>query len=148
MRITGKNRNEIKLLSHFMPAFLRALEYDDEAARLYFDWSDRGIGKNLVEQRIADEGRTKKFTYLSALYFGKRYRDLAVTSYLADWGETCFPADFVDEPKAVAEFLAKAMNKPGIMELWHRNESGEKTEPFAVEGKPWPAINVRSLRYK
>ncbi len=124
MRLTNKNHKELRVLKHYTPQMLRDVEIDDESATLYFDWSDRGIGKALIETRIAHESRSKRFTGLSALYYSKRYRDLAITSYLADWGDTLLVWDFEDEPREIAEFVAKAMNKPSIMEVWReKNES-------------------------
>lgn len=118
MRLTGKNQKEMHLLKHYTPTFLKDIEVTRADAEIYFDWSDRGKRRTEIESRIADENRTKNFTGLSALYFGKRYRDLAITSYIEDWGETLTADDFTDEPREIAEFVAKAIHKPGLLAYW------------------------------
>lgn len=147
MRLTSKNQKELRLIRYYIPDFMLDIDIDDESIKTYFDWSDRGIGKKEVEERIADENRTKKFTGLSALYFGKRYRDLAVTSYLEDWGDTCTSSDFVDEPKEVAEFLSKAMNKPGIIALWKVfNDPSELTDQDEKLLEPLSFLAERGMK--
>ncbi len=136
MRLTSKNHNEMKLLAYYTPGFLKAIPIDDESAKVYFDWSDRGIGREHVETRVAEENRTKKFTGLSALYFAKRYRDLAITSYLEDWGTTVTALDFMDEPYEIVEFLAKALKKPAILTFWRTHNAPEmltEEDRFSLE---------------
>lgn len=127
-KLTNKNRNEMKILTYHMPAFLKDAEITPEDAKTYFDWSDRGVGAKEVEARVFDENRTKSFTGLSALYFGKRNRDLAITSYKEDWGTTCTAGDFTDEPREVVEFVSKAIGKPRLLAYWKMFNSKDELD--------------------
>ena len=124
-KLTSKNRRELRILSHYTPEPLRHVSVDLESALLYFDWSDRGKGRPVIDTLLSEEYRTRAWTGLSVLFYAKRYRDYAITTYLEDWEITCFPADFAIEPREVAEFVAKATGKPEVMHLWSEQNPSE-----------------------
>lgn len=130
MKLTKANQAELVILHHFTPSFLKSVEITDDDKEIYFDWSDRGKGKQEIENRVNQENRTKKFTGVSVLYFGKRYRDLVVTESKAKWGETTTALDFINEPIIIAEFMAKSLNKPGIMDMWMLHNETLSGEQF------------------
>lgn len=118
MKLTAKQRKELVVLKHFIPANCTFRPITDDDIACYFAWSDKGIGKADVERLVGEEGRQRSFSGLAALYYAKRYREVAVAGYMEDWGTYCNAMDFVDEPREVAEYVAKAINKPAVMTMW------------------------------
>lgn len=125
MKLTGKQRKELEIIKWFIPANCSFEEITDEDIERFFAWSDRGEGASELRQIIAPLQKQAKMSGLAALYWGKQRRDLQITSYLEDWGATCNAYDFVDEPEVVAEYLAKRLKKPQIMEAWHEHRQPE-----------------------
>ena len=123
-KLTGRQRREVAVLKHFTPESLTGIPILDQDVSAYFDWSDRGVGN--APGRVAQEARGCHYTGLSALFFSKRNRDLSIASYQEDWGTLMCAPDFMDEPKEVAEFIAKSLDQPSLMPLWH--EHNDKKE--------------------
>lgn len=97
-RLTKGQQRELAVVRHFTP--LGYPEPSDADVSAFFAWSDRGVGRDVV----VAAGLTE-VSGLAGLYWGKRHRDLMVTSYRADWGLTCFAADFDTEPAEVRNFV-------------------------------------------
>lgn len=113
IRLSKKQRQDVESVKYFIPTTVDFDPVTDADVQTYLDWSDRGIGKKEIEQEAM-----QKTTGLAAMYWGKNRRDLQISSYLEDWGSTCTAMDFVEEPREVVEFIARAMKKPGILHCW------------------------------
>jgi len=110
MKLTKNQQFEIDTLKHFIPSNVKFQEITDKDIEKFFNWSDKGIphNENIV---ISKDG-------FSALMWAKNRRDLQITTYIEDWGETLTAVDFVDEPEELAIFFSKRMKKPGIYTIW------------------------------
>jgi hypothetical protein len=113
MRLTRKQVKELEVVRWFIPTNGTFMDITNDDIERYFAWSDRGVGSEELHREALHTN-----TGLSALYWGKQRRDLQITSYLEDWGRTCTAVDFMDEPVAIVEHLAKAMGKPAILTFW------------------------------
>lgn len=116
MRTTGKQRSELVAIKYFVPSWVSFDEITDNDVERFFAWSDKGkpLGENVM---------SPPWTGIKALYWGKKYRDLHITTYLEDWGETLTAWDFREFPRDVAEYLSKRMGKPGIMSAYDEDLS-------------------------
>lgn len=123
MKLTSKQSKELEVIRYFIPDNVDFANITEKDIADFFAHSDRGVphGRNPMTERDG----------FCALYWGKQRRDLQIAMYLEDWGQTCSPYDFVEEPKAVAEFMSKRMNKPSIMQIWlEENEAAVPQEAF------------------
>jgi hypothetical protein len=113
MKLTNKQQLDIDTVKHFIPSNVKFKDLSDEDIERYFDWSDRGIDKQVIvtEAMQSDSG-------IASLYWGKQRRDLQVTSYIEDWGSYITSVDFIEEPRFLVEWLSKVMKKPGILDMW------------------------------
>lgn len=109
MKLSKKQRLDLKTAMYFIPSNYKHGQITDEDIGRFFAWSDKGIGKESIKQEAMQTN-----TGLAALYWGKQRRDLQVTSYIEDWGWYITCTDLADEPEFICEWLAKVMRKPII----------------------------------
>lgn len=112
MRLSRKQQLELDAIKYFIPGWVDFQPITEKDIEQFFAWSDRGVP-------LPINPNLKPLTGLHALYFGKRYRDLHITTFLDDWGNTLLAWDFQEFPRNVAEYLSKRMNKPAIMEAYN-----------------------------
>lgn len=115
MKLTNKNCREIEILEMFKPAMFHNIPITDNDIKRFFDYSDRGRGKDEYTKRIANETQTKKYTGLSAMHWAKRNRDLTVRMWEEDWGSTLNAYSFVPDTRPMAEFASKSLHKLAIL---------------------------------
>ncbi len=116
MKLTSKQQRELDVIKYYIPSNCSFGWITDEDISTFFQWSDRGISykQNPLVERDG----------FCALYWGKQRRDLQVTSYLQDWGNTANVYDFTNEPRFLVEYLAQVMKKPVILEVWLEYNKG------------------------
>lgn len=116
MRLSQKQREDLESALYYAPSNCAFEEPTDEDIRRYFNWSDKGIGKESIVADMQAEvqqnaGRTGTYSGFAKIYFGKRNRELMITMYLEDWGDTMNALSFADEPDSIKCFLRRAMKK-------------------------------------
>lgn len=107
MRLSRKQRQELEVLRYWVPSNCSFKRITSKQILDYFSWSDRGHahGRNTFVDRDG----------FMALFWAKNRRDLQITSYLEDWGNTMNAWSFSDMPEIVQRDIAKRMRKPAIM---------------------------------
>lgn len=106
MKLSKKQTLDFKTILYYYESNIEPTNEDIEA---YFAWSDKGDKTFL----------TLKTPGADRLRYGKTYRDLQVTSYIADWGKYITSVDFAtEEPEYICLWLSKVMNKPAIYTTW------------------------------
>lgn len=115
MKLTSKQRNELKILRYWIPSNLAHKRLTQKQVDKFFAWSDKGIkhGENII---------SPPWTGFKALYWAKNRRDLQIASYLEDWGSTMNAWSFDDMPKHIRIDIAKRMKKPAIISKESLNE--------------------------
>jgi hypothetical protein len=112
MKLSPKQAREIDILRYWVPESGNFDGLTDEDIRAYFDWSDKGVahGRNVMTGRDG----------FCALFWAKNRRDLQITSYLEDWGDTLNAWSFTEIPFVVRKDITKRMRKPAILETAYR----------------------------
>ena len=111
MKLSKKQRDELAAIEYFIPSWVEFEPVTDYDIERFFAWSDKGV-------KLDINLLSPPWTGLHALFYGKKYRDLQITSYLEDWGNTMNAWSFNEMPKDVAAYIAKRMDKPAIMECY------------------------------
>lgn len=127
-RLTTKQRQDLETAKFFIPDDFQHVPITDNDVRRYFDWSDKGIGKEGIEREARQTN-----TGLAALYWGKQRRDLQVASYIEDWGTYLTPFDFVDEPEFLVTWLARVMHKPFLLTAWRAHNAPDQFDQTDTE---------------
>lgn len=112
MKLSNKQAIEIKVLRYWIPSDVKFKRITDKQITDFFLWSDRGRphGRNVLTDRDG----------FCALFWAKNRRDLQISSYLEDWGETIMAWDFDEMPQYIVEDIAKRMRKPAIIECYRK----------------------------
>ena len=102
-KLSNKQQRELRILKWWKPANVKWGRITNRQIRIFFDWSDKGVahGRNVMNSRDG----------FCALYWAKNRRDLQITMYLRDWGETVNAWSFKRMGKEVKEDISKRMRK-------------------------------------
>ena len=119
--MTTKQQKEVEIWEYFKPKNTQWEERNEEDIRRFFEWSEKGLHKELLEiQPYLPEGRT----YFHALVWGKKWagrhvHELYEPGILS--GETPYSVilgAYGDKmPRSVVDFLKKEMFKGMDAEL-------------------------------
>jgi hypothetical protein len=112
MKLSNKQKQELEAIRYFIPSWVTFDPITDKDIETFFAWSDRGIKLKINVMSMERTG-------LHALYYGKKYRDLQITSYLEDWGTYMNAWSFDEMPLNIVEYIAKRINKPAILEAYN-----------------------------
>jgi len=117
MRLSKKQSDELEAVKYFIPGWVAFDQITDEDIQNFFSWSDSGTPLGINPLRAPWSG-------LHALYYGKKYRDLHITSYLEDWGTVLNAWSFDEMPESVVRYIAKRMKKPEIIKFYQGGVNG------------------------
>lgn len=120
MKLSKKQQEDLASALYYAPGNCIFNEPTEADIKRYFDWSDKGIGKKQIEADMSLENRknagtSNAYSGFAKIYYGKRNRELMITMYLEDWGDTVNAWSFSDEPETVKAFLRRAMKKEAIV---------------------------------
>lgn len=114
MKLTKKQQKELRILKWWRPSNVRWGRITDEQVEAFFGWSDNGIPhrRNTMVERDG----------FCALFWAKNRRDLHISSYLEDWGDTMNAWSFTGFPLEVKEDVAKRIGKPETLKYYGRKK--------------------------
>jgi len=127
--MTKKQERELKVWEYFIPDHLKILPKTERDVEMFFEWSERGMHKDLANPFPAQLKEQEGFTYFQALVAGKQWagrhiHEMWEPSYLSSdgsWmGYYWLVGGYPDEepmPKEVVDFIKKEMFK-GVDAEW------------------------------
>ena len=127
MKLTKNQKKELTVLLWFRPLNSPKGEVTQDDIKKFFDYSDKGIGRQDAELCLAQPaGFSPGFVGLMA---GKKYRDLQVKDWKEGWGNPdagCVTSwDFIHEPREIAEWVTEVLDREAIILHWHEERIRE-----------------------
>lgn len=136
MKFTKNQRAELDILLWFADR----TEFSESSIKKFFDYSDKGIGRDDAERALL---QPKDFEPdFVTLLLAKRNRDLQINEWKLDWGGMTNAWSFIDEPRYIAEWVAKVLDREAIILAWHENKVNENRRAVykykkQIEDKPF-----------